>query len=185
MLADLMKGNASVSLLDCPANGQVTLDGLDFEDADQIFTLENTLTITEGEPTQENTRIDQMKEIIDSMITEGDYTIAAQIPSCATALYDRFYNAGADVSTTGITGPDGTVYKGKAYGDKKEVYCSVHVVSQSKQTAVTFARVRCTISRPNMDNTDSPGYASFYGYIVANLKEGEGNFVIGKAQSGA
>ena len=70
MLADLMKGNASVSLLDCPANGQVTLDGLDFEDADQIFTLENTLTITEGEPTQENTRIDQMKEIIDSMITE-------------------------------------------------------------------------------------------------------------------
>lgn len=185
MLADLMKGNASVSLLDCPANGQVTLDGLDFEEADQIFTLENTLTITEGDPTQENTRIDQMKEIIDSMITEGEYTIAAQIPSCATALYDRFYNAGAAVNTTGITGPDGTVYKGKAYGDKKEVYCSVLVVSQSKQTSVTFARVRCTISRPNMENTDNPGYASFYGYIVANLKEGEGHFVIGKAQGGA
>lgn len=184
MLADMMKGNASISLLACPDSGEVTLGSLDFSEADQIFTLKDSFAISEGDPTTENTQIDQMDEIIDSQITEGDYTMTGQVPSNAQELFDYFYEAGKAVgseagSVTGIKGQDGaTTYVGKSYGGKKEVYCSVLVESQSKQTAVVFARVRCVLSRPVMENTSTPGYCTFNGYILANLKEGEGNFAV-------
>lgn len=190
MLSDMMKGNASISLLplsemDPPADeGQVAFANLDFTDADQIFTIKDSFSISEGDPTTENTQIDQMDEIIDSQITEGDYTMTGQVPSNAQALFDFFYEAGQTVgseagSVTGIKGQDGTTtYVGKSYGGKKEVYCAVLVESQSKETAVVFARVRCVLSRPVQENTSTPGYCTFNGYILANLKEGEGNFAV-------
>lgn len=184
MLADMMKGNASISLLACPASGEVTLGSLDFSEADQIFTIKDSFAISEGDPTTENTQIDQMDEIIDSQITEGDYTMTGQVPSNAQELFDYFYEAGQTVgseagSVTGIKGQGSTTtYVGKSYGGKKEVYCSVLVESQSKQTAVVFARVRCVLSRPVMENTSTPGYCTFNGYILANLKEREGNFAV-------
>lgn len=190
MLADIIRGNASISLLplsemDPPADeGQVAFADLDFSQADQIFTIKDSFSISEGDPTTENTQIDQMDEIIDSQITEGDYTMTGQVPSNAQELFDFFYEAGQTVgseagSVTGIKGQDGTTtYVGKSYGGKKEVYCSVLVESQSKQTAVVFARVRCVLSRPVLENTSNPGHCTFNGYILANLKEGEGNFAV-------
>lgn len=185
MLSDMMKGNASISLLACPDSGEVTLGSLDFSAADQIFTVKDSFSISEGDPTTENTQIDQMDEIIDSQITEGDYSMTGQVPSNATALFDYFYEAGKAIGSeegtvTGIKGQgeDGTTYVGKSYGGKKEVYCSVLVESQSRETAVVFARVRCVLSRPVQENTSTPGYCTFNGYILANLKEGEGNFAV-------
>ena len=185
MLSDMMKGNAAISLLACPDTGEVTLGSLDFSEADQIFTVKDSFSISEGDPTTENTQIDQMDEIIDSQITEGDYSMTGQVPSNATALFDYFYEAGKavgseDTTVTGIKGQgeDGTTYVGKSYGGKKEVYCSVLVESQSRETAVVFARVRCVLSRPVQENTSTPGYCTFNGYILANLKDGEGNFAV-------
>lgn len=195
MLSDMMKGNAAISLLACPDTGEVTLGSLDFSEADQIFTVKDSFSISEGDPTTENTQIDQMDEIIDSQITEGDYSMTGQVPSNATALFDYFYEAGKavgseDTTVTGIKGQgeDGTTYVGKSYGGKKEVYCSVLVESQSRETAVVFARVRCVLSRPVQENTSTPGYCTFNGYILANLKDGEGNFAVlrkGVASPGA
>ena len=195
MLSDMMKGNAAISLLACPDSGEVTLGSLDFSEADQIFTVKDSFSISEGDPTTENTQIDQMDEIIDSQITEGDYSMTGQVPSNATALFDYFYEAGKavgseDTTVTGIKGQgeDGTTYVGKSYGGKKEVYCSVLVESQSRETAVVFARVRCVLSRPVQENTSTPGYCTFNGYILANLKDGEGNFAVlrkGVASPGA
>lgn len=195
MLSDMMKGNAAISLLACPDTGEVTLGSLDFSEADQIFTVKDSFSISEGYPTTENTQIDQMDEIIDSQITEGDYSMTGQVPSNATALFDYFYEAGKavgseDTTVTGIKGQgeDGTTYVGKSYGGKKEVYCSVLVESQSRETAVVFARVRCVLSRPVQENTSTPGYCTFNGYILANLKDGEGNFAVlrkGVASPGA
>lgn len=194
MLSDMMKGNAAISLLACPDSGEVTLDSLDFSEADQIFTVKDSFSVSEGDPTTENTQIDQMDEIVDSQITEGDYSMTGQVPSNATDLFDYFYEAGKTVGSesttvTGIKGQgeDGPTYVGKSYGGKKEVYCSVLVESQSRETAVVFARVRCVLSRPVLENTSTPGYCTFNGYILANLKDGEGNFAVlrkGVATSG-
>ena len=106
MLSDMMKGNAAISLLACPDTGEVTLGSLDFSEADQIFTVKDSFSISEGDPTTENTQIDQMDEIIDSQITEGDYSMTGQVPSNATALFDYFYEAGKAVGSedTTVTG---------------------------------------------------------------------------------
>ena len=102
MLSDMMKGNAAISLLACPDSGEVTLGSLDFSEADQIFTVKDSFSISEGDPTTENTQIDQMDEIIDSQITEGDYSMTGQVPSNATALFDYFYEAGKAVAANAV-----------------------------------------------------------------------------------
>ena len=180
MLADLHKGNAHISLVVCPSNGQVDLTTLDFSSANQLFTLKDTFQLQPSDPTKTDTRIDQFNEIIDSMFEEGDYSMVGNIPSFSTALYDFFYTAGSSI--TAMKGQDGTTtYSGKGYLGRKEVYASVLVESESKKTAVCFARVRLTVSQPKSDDTTNPSYAQLNGAIVANLKAGEGNFAVLKA----
>lgn len=180
MLADLMKGNAAISLLACPSDGQVEYSDLDFSAADQIFTTKDSFTISEADPTVTNIQIDQLNEIIDSDIEEGEYTMNANIPSMASAVLDYFYNVG--VTITGLKGQDGTTtYAGKSYQSRKEVYCSILVESASKKTAVCFARVKCVVNRPSRDDNSTPAYLKFTGTIGANLKAGEGNFAVLKA----
>jgi hypothetical protein len=175
-----MKGNAAISLLACPSNGQVEYSDLDFSAADQIFTTKDSFTISEADPTVTNIQIDQLNEIIDSDIEEGEYTMNANIPSMASAVLDYFYNVG--VTITGLKGQDGTTtYSGKSYQGRKEVYCSILVESASKKTAVCFARVKCVVNRPSRDDNSTPAYLKFTGTIGANLKAGEGNFAVLKA----
>lgn len=180
MLADLMKGNAAISMIPCPTNGEVTFSGLDFTEADQIFTIKDSFTLAPADPTTTTIQIDQLNEIIDTMVEEGDYVMNANIPSIAEALLDYFYEAGATI--TGMKGQDGeTTYSGKAYAGRKEIYASLLVESESKKTAVCFARVRCVVLPPARDDNQNPAYLKFSGYIGANLKEGQGNFAVLKA----
>ena len=180
MLADLHKGNASISLLACPATGQVTFADLDFSAADQIFTTKDSFTIADADPTITNIQIDQLNEIIDTDIEDGDYVINANIPSIATAVLDYFYNAG--VTVTGLKGQDGTTtYGGKAYLGRKEVYVSILVESASKNTAVCFARVKCIVNKPSRDDNSNPAYLKFAGYVNTNLKANEGTFAVLKS----
>lgn len=179
MLADLMKGNAAISLFPCPDNGAVSFSGLDFSGADQIFSTKDSFTIAPSDPSTTNIQIDQLDQIIDTEVEEGDYVMNANIPSIATELLDYFYEAGA----TGLTipGQDGTSYSGKAYESRKDVYCSVLVESASKKTAVCFARVKCVVLPPARDDNSTPAYLKFSGYISANLKQNEGTFAVLKA----
>ena len=177
MLSDMMKGNASISLLACPANGEVTFANLDFDTADQIFTTKDSFQIASSDVTINNFQIDQFDEIVDSSFEEGDYTINANIPSIASAILDYFYEDGATISQ--MKGQDGTTtYDGTGYSERKELYCSVLVESASKKTAVCFARVRVTVNPPSRDNNTDPAYLKFVGTIVANLKAGQGNFAV-------
>ena len=175
MLADLRKGIATIMLKKYPDDpDEFSFATLDFSTEEEIFTVKDSFTISEGDPSTDNLQIDQMNEIIESMITEGDYTMTGQIPSNAQALYEYFYESGAAI--TGIKGKT-TTYTGKAFGAKKEVYCSVLVESESKKTAVAFARVRLVLSRPVLENSSTVGYATLNGYILANLGDG-GNFAV-------
>lgn len=175
MLADLRKGIATIMLKAYPDDpGDFSFASLDFSTEEEIFTVKDSFAITEGDPTTEDLQIDQMNEIIESMVTEGEYSMTGQVPSNAKALYDYFYESGAAI--TGIKGKE-TTYTGQAYKAKKEVYCSVLVESESKKTAVAFARVRLVLSRPVLENSSTVGYATLNGYILANLGEG-GNFAV-------
>lgn len=180
MLSDLMKGNAAISLLTCPTDGKVTFSGLNFKDADQIFSIKDSFTLAPADPTVTNIQIDQFNEIIDTMIEEGEYVMNANIPTQATEVFDYFYNQGAEIAS--IKGQDGVDYEGQAYQGRKEVYASILVESESKKTAIAFARVRVVVLPPARDDNQNPAYLKFSGYISANLKEKEGNFAVLKAK---
>jgi hypothetical protein len=139
MIDDLHKGMASLSLLAYPTGG-VTFSNLNFEKADQIFTLKDSFSITPSDPTSEEIKIDQKDQTIDTTTETGEYKMAGQIPSVATALLDYFMTKAKTVS--GIKGQDGDTYEGSSYyTEPKEVIATVLVESASKKTAIVFARL--------------------------------------------
>lgn len=181
MLADLHKGNATIKMVACPASGEVAFTGssaLTFSGADELYTLKGTLNIAPSDATLNDIQIDQMDEIIDTDVNMEDYTITGNVPSNSTALYDYFFDVGKTVSQM-VSGDTGITYDGKSYFNaSKEVYVSVLVQSESKKTAVAFARVRAIALPPTQDDSDNPAYMKFTGRILHNLKAGEGDFAV-------
>lgn len=180
MLDDLHKGNAAISLL-AYTSGGVALAGLDFEDANQIFTKQDTFTLAPDDPSTTAFKIDQNDETIDFDFENGDWTINGNIPSFATAVFDYFFEAGETLSGDGntIKGQDGTVYSGKGYNEAKEVEVSVLVESKSKKTAIALGHVKIVVNPPAIDDHQEPGYVKFVGYVLAN--PGGSKFAIIKA----
>lgn len=179
MIDDLHKGMASLSLLPYP-DGGVTFSSLKFEGADQIFTLKDSFSITPSDPTSEEIKIDQKDQTIDTTSESGEYKMAGNIPSVASELLEYFMTKGATV--TGLTGQDGTSYSGSAfYTEPREVICSVLVESASKKTAIAFAKVKFVVTGVTVENASTPAYLAFNADILANTKEGEGDFAVLKS----
>lgn len=168
MLDDLHKGNAAISLLPYVAGG-VSLEGLNFADADQIFTEQDTFTLSPSDPSTNAFKIDQNDEAIDFDFENGDWTINGNIPSFATAVFDYFFEDGETI-TTGVTGQNGTKYTGKGYGEAKEVEVSVLVESKSEKTAIVLGHVKLVANPPAIDDHQKPGYVKLVGYVLANPK---------------
>ena len=169
MLDDLHKGNAAISLLPYKAGG-VEISGLDFSEADQLFTEQDSFTLSPADPSTNAFRVDQYDEIIDFDFENGDYTINGNIPSWATEVFDYFFDAGSETiaEDTAITGQEGTKYAGKGYKEVKEVEVSVLVESKSKKTAIALGHVKIVVNPPAIDDHQKPGYTKFVGYVLAN-----------------
>ena len=169
MLDDLHKGNAAISLLPYTKGG-VALPGLDFENADQVFTEQDSFTLAPADPSTNAFRVDQYDEIIDFDFENGDWTINGNIPSWATEVFDYFFNAGEDISgdSKTIKGQEGIVYSGKGYKEAKEIEVSVLVESKSKKTAIVLGHVKIVVNPPAIDDHQKPGYVKFVGYVLAN-----------------
>lgn len=176
MIDDLHKGMASISLLKYP-DGGVTFGTLDFSEADQIFTLKDSFSITPSDPTSEEVKIDQRDQTIDTTVTTGEYKMAGQIPSVATEVLDYFMTSATTVSN--VTGQDGDNYSGKSYYiEPKEVTCTVMVESASKKTAIVFAKVKFVVPGVTLENASTPAYIAFNADVLANAKEGQGDFAV-------
>lgn len=176
MIDDLHKGMASLSLKEY-ADGGVTFSNLDFTEADQIFTLKDSFSITPSDPTSEEIKIDQKDQTIDTTTETGEYKMAGQIPSVATEVLDYFMNKAAAV--TGVKGQEGDTYAGASYYiEPKEVICSVLVESASKKTAIVFAKVKFVVPGVTVENASTPAYLAFNADVLANAKAGEGDFAV-------
>lgn len=179
MIDDLHKGMAAISLLPYP-DGGVVFNNLDFAGADQIFTLKDSFSITPSDPSTEEIKIDQKDQTIDTTVTTGEYKMAGQIPSVATAVLDYFMASAATV--TNLTGQEGTTYGGKSYYiEPKEVICSVLVESASKKTAIAFAKVKFVVPGVTMENASTPAFLGFNADVLANAKTGQGDFAVLRA----
>lgn len=176
MIDDLHKGMASLSLL-AYADGGVTFSKLDFQGADQIFTLKDSFSITPSDPTSEEIKIDQKDQTIDTTTETGEYKMAGQIPSIATEVLDYFMSKATSV--TGVKGQDGDTYEGSSYYiEPKEVIVSVLVESASKKTAIVFAKVKFVVPGVTLENASTPAYLAFNADVLANAKSGEGDFAV-------
>ena len=176
MIDDLHKGMASISLLPY-ADGGVNFGTLDFTNADQIFTLKDSFSVTPSDPTSEEVKIDQKDQTIDTTTETGEYKMAGQIPSVAVEVLDYFMNAASAVSN--LKGQEGTTYSGKSYYiEPKEVICSVLIESASKKTAIAFAKVKFVVPGVTVENASTPAYVAFNADVLANAMEGQGDFAV-------
>ena len=179
MLTDLNTGNAVLKLLPYTPGTGVNLavsGGIDFSDADEIFTLEDSFQITKDAPSFNAIRIDQKHRKIESSVTQGDnYTMVGNIPSIATALLDFAF----EPVTEAVTVKDGsdtyTATAAHKFGSKEAEY-TVLARSQSGNTAIVFARVKFVFSEPQHENNTTPTYVSFNAVMLPN-ESATGDFV--------
>lgn len=182
LLGKLFKGNASISLLPYnPSTGVEGFDSLDFSGADEIYTIQDSFQISQGDATSTEIKIDQKNETIDTTTEAGEWTIAGNIPAIATAILDVFYNA-VDTAVTGVKGQaDGsgtTAYAGKSYEMAgKEVYATMLVENEAKNLAVCFAKVKMTVGFAKDDSTN-PAYLKLAATILANDASAVGDWAV-------
>lgn len=181
-LADLALGNATIALLDCPDDGQVTFSGLDFSstgNADIIFTLKNSLAVTQDEGETIDIDLDQNNETLDSKYNPAKISFTGNYPAVqGEDPLGYFYTAGS--SSVSVTGPNSESYTGKAYDTfkPKTVIRTMLFQSESGKVAFILARVRLHADFVPIENSDTPGYLRLTGVSLPNLKANEGNICI-------
>ena len=195
MLSDLHIGNAALSLLPYSPSGLDITSGVNFQGADQIFTLEGSFNLSADDASGSDIRIDQHREVIDTDIDKGgNWRMTGNIPSQAVDLLKYFFTEGAAVAAgtastpTGVVGQDGAFYTGQGFLATPEVIeVSVLAESESKNTAILFPHVKMIVSNPKKDDNTNPLYLSFVGFILPNpyKKNNDlvGDFVVLKAAS--
>lgn len=178
ILSDLNTGNAVLKLKPYVAGTGVALDasgGVDFSSADEIFTLEDSFTISKDAPSFSGIRIDQGHKTIDSNVTPGDnYTMSGRIPSIATELL----SLGFEAVTAAVSAKNGTnTYSATAahkLGSLDKEY-TVLAVSQSGNSAIVFARVKFVFSEPQHENNSTPSFVEFNAVVLPN-EDDSGDF---------
>ncbi len=164
MLDDLHKGSATVSILDWTV--PVALNGLSFKDADQLFSLEDSLVLSPDDPSGEGIYVDQKHALIDYSMESGDWTLTLNVPTSNEALYDRFFEKVEE--NVSITGQNGETLAGTGYGAPKEVELTVNLTSESGKTAIALGHVKFLASFPNIENRSTPLYAKLTGHVLEN-----------------
>ena len=92
-------------------------------------------------------------------------------------MLDYFMSGASTVAN--LTGQEGNNYSGKSYYiEPKEVISSVLVESASKKTAIVFAKVKFVVPGVTIENASTPAYVAFNADILANAKEGQGDFAV-------
>ena len=185
MLDDLHIGNASLSLKAYTPGGVDMSLGMDFSNADQIFTLEGSFNLSYDDPSGTDIKIDQHKEVIDTQIDKGgNWRMTGNIPSVASALLQYFFTeglaipAGTASSPKGVTGADGAFYTGQGFlATPETIEVSVLVESESKNTAILFPHVKMIVTPVKKDDNTNPAYLSFVGFILPNPKQNGNNAV--------
>lgn len=182
MLKDIEMGNASVRLVEQTD----TITDTTFDDADQIFTTEGTLQISQAEATKTEFKIDQRDAAVAVNYESGEFNVNGTVPSSAIPLFDYFYNKSGSqpTLTTGITSVDGATKYTEANGydlDAKRKKVTMLVESQSKKTAIIFTNVELVTALNWGDVKTTPIGLTFTGTVMASAKDKAPSFIILKS----
>lgn len=129
MLDTVMMGIASIKL----TKQTGTLTATTFDDADEIFTTRDSLSITQSAPTKTEIKVDQFDTAIAVAYEPGEFTITGQIPSVAKELLDYFFETtGSPTAITGYKSATGVEAK------TKPVSATMLIESQDKSAGIVF-----------------------------------------------
>lgn len=178
LLAALGKGIASTKILPV-VDGKVTMSGLDFTDAGQIFSIEDSFALDWAEPTLDETKVDQGLATIDIKIEQGEITFAANYPTIAEEAMKEFFKTSTAGQVT-VIGDAEHSYKGTSiFTDPKTTEVSLLIEDQNQEFAVVLARVSIT-ARLAYDGDKKIWYIGLNGRVLSNLKDGEGDALVAK-----
>lgn len=180
MLDDLHIGNACLSILPYVSAGVNIASGLDFSNADKIYTLEDSFNLTSDDASSTDIRIDQHQEVIDVQIDKGgNWQMTGNIPSMAAELLGYFFTEGVAIAASaGVTGGEGDFYSGQGFMATPEtIEVTVLAESETKNTAILFPHVKMIVSKPKKDDNSNPAYLTFTGFILPNPYKNGDNYV--------
>ena len=175
MKKDLHLGNAELKIA---LWSDTDLTTTTFTDADSIFTVKDSLAITEGTPTYTSLKLDQLNETYAAPLTDkGDSTIAATIPFNAMPLFEYFYEAAGVQPTASEATPlviDGESYKSaKAFRfSDKVVKARVYIRSKSGNTAIVLMNVNLAVSIAYSNVSSTPLGLALSGSIMEDGARG-------------
>lgn len=173
--SDLHLGNAEVKVA---LWTDTDLSASTFTDADSIFTVKDSLAITEGTPTFTSLKLDQLNETYAAPLTDkGDSTISATIPFNAMELFEYFYTAAGTQPTASEESPlviDGESYKdAKAFKfSDKVVKARLYIRSQSGKTAIVLMNVNLAVSIAYSNVSSTPLGLALSGSIMEDGARG-------------
>ncbi len=127
VLQDVMTGIAKIKLV--PVGKIIATT---FDEADEIFTVKDSVNVSQTAPTKNEVKIDQRETAIAVTYESGEFTITGQIPSMAEPLLKYFYNttATAPIAITGYNAGVGVKL------DRKSVKAMLYIEAQSGQALI-------------------------------------------------
>lgn len=178
MLDDLHKGCASIRLI-AQTNDITTAD---FSAADQIFTLKDTFSVNQGEPTVNEIKIDQGDKTILTDVDTAEFNMSGDIPSAAKELFDYFYATNSGTAATKVSvkvnSSSAADFEGYGYSTAPKITnATVLAESASKKTAVAFMNVQFVVNYVD-DDQSNPQRVHFIGTILGNTGDGEDFYVL-------
>lgn len=159
-LSSLIGGISKIKLVSQTGTVTATM----FDDADEIYTVRDSVSIEQSEPSKTEIKVDQMDSAIAAFYEPGDFTITGQIPSMAKDVLDYFFetNSTAASAITGYGAGTGLEVS------SKKVKATMLIESADKQMAVAFMNVEFVARFSWSSTSTSLMNISFTATVLAN-----------------
>ncbi len=141
-----------------------------FDTADEIFTVKDSVSFSQAQPTKTEIKVDQFSAPIAASYESGEFTITGNIPSLAKEILAYFYkvNSTAPVAITGFTKGTGIDLENKI------VEAMIKITSGDGKMAVVIPRCEF-IANFDWSNTSTSAMAVMFTATPKINPDGKGD----------
>lgn len=140
-----------------------TLTATSFDDADEIFTVKDSVNISQTAPTKTESKVDQFDTAIAVAYEPGEFTITMQLPSNAKELLEYFFETlPNNIVITGYTESVGIELT------TKRTKVTMLIESQDKSTARAYMNVEFVAVFAADGTSTTPQRIDLTGTVLAN-----------------
>lgn len=134
-----------------------TLAITSFDDADEIFTVKDSVSFSQAQPTKTEINVDQFTAPIAATYEQGEFTITGNIPSVAKEILEYFFsvNAATPPLITGFT--EGTAVD----LNQKIVNAMVKITNNAGDMAIVIPRCEF-ICNFDWSSTSTTAFATMF-----------------------